>query len=377
MSRLSLDITATDGQARTGSLGTRRGQVRLPAFMPVGTQGTVKGLLPEEVSALGADMILGNTYHLMIRPGVDTVRALGGLHGFMDWPGPILTDSGGFQVFSLSGLRRLDEDGVSFRSHLDGDLLRLTPETAIEAQEGLGSDLMMMLDECPPPGSPREYLEQSLKRDARWARRALDARSEKGGALLGIVQGGVYSDLRSLSVELLGSLDLDGYALGGLSVGEPKEQMMEVIAQTVPQLPAHKPVYLMGVGEPADLVRCVGLGVDLFDCVLPTRMARTGTLLTARGRLNLKNSRFKDDPAPVEESCQCLTCRRYSRAYLRHLFNARELLAYRLNTIHNLHYILKLMAGLRKAIAENRYQSYAREILAGLEPTGQARAALT
>ncbi|MCB2228384.1 MAG: tRNA guanosine(34) transglycosylase Tgt [Desulfarculaceae bacterium] len=377
MGRLSVDISARDGKARTGVLTTRKGPVRLPAFMPVGTQGTVKGLLPEEVSALGADMILGNTYHLMIRPGVETVRALGGLHGFMDWPGPILTDSGGFQVFSLSGLCNLDEEGVSFRSHLDGALLRLTPETVVEAQEGLGSDLMMMLDECPPPGSPREYLEKSLARDARWAARALSARSEKGGALLGIVQGGVYSDLRSMSVELLCSLDLDGYALGGLSVGEPKERMMEVIEQTVPQLPADKPVYLMGVGEPADLVRCAGLGVDLFDCVLPTRMARNGTLLTARGRLNLKNSRFKDDPAPIEEGCECLACRRFSRGYLRHLFNARELLAYRLNTIHNLHYILNLMAGLRKAIAENRYQSYAREILAGLEPSGQARAALT
>jgi queuine tRNA-ribosyltransferase len=377
MAQLGLDITASAGLARTGTLHTRRGPVATPAFMPVGTQATVKGLLPEEVSALGADMILANTYHLMIRPGVETVRALGGLHDFMGWPGPILTDSGGFQVFSLSGLRQLDEQGVSFRSHLDGELLRLTPETVVTAQEGLDSDLMMMLDECPPPGSPRDYLEQALLRDARWAGRALAARSENSGALLGIVQGGVYSDLRSRSVELLGSLDLDGYALGGLSVGEPKEQMMEVIAHTVPQLPAHKPVYLMGVGEPADLVRCVGLGVDLFDCVLPTRMARNGTLLTAEGRLNLKNSRYKDDPAPVEEGCDCLTCRRYSRAYLRHLFNARELLAYRLNTIHNLHYILTLMAGLRQAIAENRYSSYAREVLAGLEPPDQRRAALT
>ena len=377
MHRLSMDISAQDGKARAGTLHTRRGPVRTPAFMPVGTQATVKGMLPEEVSALGADMILANTYHLMIRPGVDTVRKLGGLHGFMGWKGPILTDSGGFQVFSLSNLRRLDEEGVSFRSHLDGELLRLTPETVVAAQEGLGSDLMMMLDECPPPGSAREYLAQSLQRDARWAGRALAARSENGGALLGIVQGGVYSDLRSLSVELLGSLDLDGYALGGLSVGEPKEQMMEVIEQTVPQLPAHKPVYLMGVGEPADLVRCVGLGVDLFDCVLPTRMARNGTLLTSSGRLNLKNSRFKDDPEPVEQGCSCHTCRNYSRAYLRHLFNARELLAYRLNTIHNLHYILNLMAGLRRAIAENRYQTFAREVLAGLETSSQARAVST
>jgi len=377
MTRLDLDISAICGRARTGVLGTRRGPVATPAFLPVGTQATIKGLLPEEVAGLGADMILANTYHLMIRPGVEVVRGLGGLHGFMGWSGPILTDSGGFQVFSLSGLRRLEEEGVSFRSHLDGELIRLTPESVVAAQEGLGSDLMMMLDECPPPGSSRSYLERALKRDARWAARALAARGESSGALLGIVQGGVYSDLRSLSVELLGELDLDGYALGGLSVGEPKEQMMEIIDRTVPQLPAHKPVYLMGVGEPADLVRCVGLGVDLFDCVLPTRMARNGTLLTSGGRLNLKNSRFKDDPAPVEEGCSCYTCQRYSRAYLRHLFNARELLAYRLNTIHNLHYILNLMAGLRRAIAENRYQTFARQVLGGLEPRGQERAALT
>lgn len=295
----------------------------------------------------------------------------------MNWPGPILTDSGGFQVFSLSGLRSLDEEGASFRSHLDGQLLRMTPESVVRAQELLGSDLMMVLDECPPPGSQRDYLAASLERDARWAARALAARGDKGGALLGIVQGGVYSDLRARSVELLAELDLDGYALGGLSVGEPKPRMMEVIEGTTPQLPEGKPVYLMGVGEPADLVRCVGLGVDMFDCVLPTRMARNGTLLTSRGRLNLRNSRFKDDPAPVEEGCQCPTCRHYSRAYLRHLIMAKELLAYRLNTVHNLHYILQLMAGLRRAIAENRYDSYARQVLAGLESPGQERVALT
>ncbi|BEQ15576.1 tRNA guanosine(34) transglycosylase Tgt [Desulfoferula mesophila] len=377
MARLRHEITAVSGKARAGRLHTRRGVVDTPAFMPVGTQGTVKGLLPEEVSGLGAQMILGNTYHLMLRPGVVTVDKLGGLHRFMNWPGPILTDSGGFQVFSLSGLRSLDEEGASFRSHLDGQLLRMTPESVVRAQELLGSDLMMVLDECPPPGSQRDYLAASLERDARWAARALAARGDKGGALLGIVQGGVYSDLRARSVELLAELDLDGYALGGLSVGEPKPRMMEVIEGTTPQLPEGKPVYLMGVGEPADLVRCVGLGVDMFDCVLPTRMARNGTLLTSRGRLNLRNSRFKDDPAPVEEGCQCPTCRHYSRAYLRHLIMAKELLAYRLNTVHNLHYILQLMAGLRRAIAENRYDSYARQVLAGLESPGQERVALT
>jgi len=377
MARLRHEITAVSGKARAGRLHTRRGVVDTPAFMPVGTQGTVKGLLPEEVSGLGAQMILGNTYHLLLRPGVETVAKLGGLHRLMNWPGPILTDSGGFQVFSLSGLRSLDEEGTSFRSHLDGQLLRMTPESVVRAQELLGSDLMMVLDECPPPGSQRDYLAASLERDARWAARALAARGDKGGALLGIVQGGVYSDLRTRSVELLAGLDLDGYALGGLSVGEPKPRMMEVIEGTAPQLPEGKPVYLMGVGEPADVVRCVGLGVDMFDCVLPTRMARNGTLLTSQGRLNLRNSRFKDDPAPVEEGCQCPTCRHYSRAYLRHLIMAKELLAYRLNTVHNLHYILQLMAGLRRAIAENRYDSYARQVLAGLESPGRERVALT
>ncbi|MBI4798046.1 MAG: tRNA guanosine(34) transglycosylase Tgt, partial [Desulfarculus sp.] len=291
---------------------------------------------------------------------------LGGLHAFINLDRPILTDSGGFQVFSLAGLRKVEEEGVSFRSHLDGRLLRLTPETAVEAQEMLGSDLMMMLDECPPPGAGRDYLERSLERDARWASRALAARGPQGGALLGIVQGGVHLDLRCRSLEMLAHLDLDGYALGGLSVGEPKEVMMEVIAATVPRLPQDKPVYLMGVGEPADLVACAGLGVDLFDCVLPTRMARNGTLLTPRGRLNIRNSRHAHDPAPVDEDCGCLTCRRFSRAYLRHLFMAKELLAYRLNTIHNLHYTLELMAGLRQAISHDTYQTFAREFAARL-----------
>ncbi|CAO0819671.1 tRNA-guanine transglycosylase [Desulfarculales bacterium] len=329
--------------------------------MPVGTQGTIKGLLPEEVAGLGAQMILANTYHLSLRPGTEMVARLGGLHGFMGWPGPILTDSGGFQAFSLAGLRKVEEEGVSFRSHLDGRLLRLTPETAVQAQEMLGSDVMMMLDECPPPGADKAYLEAALRRDARWAQRALAARSPDGGALMGIVQGGVHADLRRHSLELLVGLDLDGYALGGLSVGEPKEMMMEIIAATVPLLPQDKPIYLMGVGEPADLVACAGLGVDLFDCVLPTRMARTGTLLTPRGRLNIRNARHAEDPDPVDLDCDCLACRRYSRAYLRHLFMARELLAYRLNTIHNLHYVLELMASLRQAIAADRYQAFARE----------------
>jgi queuine tRNA-ribosyltransferase len=366
MARLAYQTQARSGRARTGTLTTRRGEVQTPAFMPVGTQGTVKGLLPEEVAGLGASMILANTYHLSLRPGAEVVERLGGLHAFMGWPGPILTDSGGFQVFSLAGLRKVEEEGVSFRSHLDGSLLHLTPETAVRAQEMLGSDVMMMLDECPPPGAGQDYLEAALQRDARWARRALAARSDGGGALMGIVQGGVHPGLRRRSLELLGEMDLDGYALGGLSVGEPKEVMMEVIAATVPQLPQDKPVYLMGVGEPVDLVACAGMGVDLFDCVLPTRMARNGTLLTPRGRLNIRNARHAQDANPVDPDCGCLTCRRYSRAYLRHLFMAKELLSYRLNTIHNLHYILDLMAGLRQAIRDDAYQAFAQEFASRL-----------
>ena len=360
MDQLSFTALAADGPARTGLLKTRKGDIPTPAFMPVGTAATVKSLLPEEVAELGASIILANTYHLLLRPGVERVAGLGGLHRFMDWQGPILTDSGGFQVFSLASQRKVSERGVSFRSHIDGAPLELTPERAVEAQELLGSDIMMMLDECPPAGAPRDYVENALLRDHRWAQRAIEAKKPDSGALFGIVQGGVHFDLRQKSLELLCGLDFDGFALGGLSVGEAKEDMLAVIERTVALLPTGKPVYLMGVGEPADLVTCAGLGVDMFDCVLPTRMARNGTLLTARGRLNIRNARYADDGRPVEEDCGCPVCRRFSRAYLRHLFMARELLAYRLNTIHNLYYILGLMAGLRKAIAEQKYQAFAK-----------------
>jgi len=355
------NIHAQSGRARSGLWRTRRGEVATPAFMPVGTQATVKSLLPSEVADLGAEIILANTYHLMVRPGVETVAALGGLHGFMGWDGPILTDSGGYQVFSLAALRQVSEEGVAFRSHLDGALMRLTPESAVAAQEGLMSDVMMMLDECPPAGASRAYLENALRRDARWAERALAARSEAGGALMGIVQGGVHQDLRAMSAELICGLGFDGHALGGLSVGEPKDETLAAVESTVPLLPADKPVYLMGVGAPEDLVACVGLGVDLFDCVLPTRMARNGTLFTSWGRLNIRNAAYARDPRPIEEGCLCPTCRDFSRAYLRHLFMARELLAYRLNSLHNLHYILSLMVGLRSAIKDNAYEAFARD----------------
>ncbi len=374
MAVLEFSLEATSGRARRGRLLTRRGQVQTPAFMPVGTAGTVKSLLPQEVAGLGAEMVLANTYHLMLRPGVETVAALGGLHRFMDWPGPILTDSGGFQVFSLAALRRVDEEGVSFRSHLDGKLMRLDPEGCIQAQEALGSDIMMVLDECPPGGADRAYLEEALQRDARWARRARAARSQKGGGLMGIVQGGVYKDLRARSLELICALELDGYALGGLSVGEPKEVMMEVIDHCAPLLPEHKPRYLMGVGAPQDLVRCVALGVDMFDCVLPTRMARNGTFFTSSGRLNIRNARYARDPGPIEEGCSCPACRQFSRAYLRHLFLSRELLAYRLGSLHNLHFILGLMDRMRRAIARNEFDAFAREFLSRLEGNSEAEA---
>jgi queuine tRNA-ribosyltransferase len=357
---LRFTTLAVQGRARRGRLFTRRGALDTPVFMPVGTVGSVKSLAPEEVAGLGARIILGNTYHLLLRPGVEVVDRLGGLHRFMNWPGAILTDSGGFQVFSLAARREVDEDGVSFRSHINGELLRLTPEKAVAAQESLHSDLMMMLDECPPPGAERDYLVRSLERDARWAARALAARSERGGALLGIVQGGVHADLRAQSAAMLKELPLDGYALGGLSVGEPRELMLEVIEATVTLLPKDKPIYLMGVGAPLDLVDCVALGVDMFDCVMPTRMARNGTLLTRWGRLNLRNARFATDPRPVEEDCNCPACRNYSRAYMRHLFMARELLAYRLATLHNLYYILGLMDGMRRAIVRGEFDRLVR-----------------
>ncbi len=356
-----------DGRARTGNLATRRGVVDTPAFMPVGTAGTVKTMLPEEVAGLGAQIILGNTYHLMVRPGVEMLSRMGGLHRFMGWDGPILTDSGGFQVFSLTGLRKVSEKGVEFRSHLDGAPMELSPERCIEAQEYIGSDIMMCLDECPPAGASRDYLAKGLERDARWAQRAKAARSQRGGALFGIVQGGVHPDLRAQSAGMLMDLGFDGYALGGLSVGEAKEEMMQAIAETVPLLPPDKAVYLMGVGEPVDLVACSGLGVDMFDCVLPTRMARNGTLLTSRGRLNIRNARFTEDQGPVEEGCGCYTCSKYTRAYLRHLFMAKEILAYRLNTIHNLYYVLDLMRNLREAIAQDKYETFAGEFFARLD----------
>jgi queuine tRNA-ribosyltransferase len=370
--KVQYELKTRQGSARRGILHTGRGLIDTPAFMPVGTAGTVKAMLPQEVADLGAQIILSNTYHLLLRPGTELVADMGGLHKFMAWDGPILTDSGGFQVFSLAARRKLVEEGVCFRSHLDGKEIFLSPEGAIQAQENLGSDIMMMLDECPPPQVSHDYAQNALKRDYRWARRAMAARKENSGALFAIVQGGLYKELRAMSAEFLSGLAFDGYALGGLSVGEPKEQTMDMLRHTIPLLPEDKPVYLMGVGEPEDLVLYSGLGVDMFDCVLPTRMARNGTLLTARGRLNIRNKCFRDDPGPVEEKCGCYTCRTFSRAYIRHLFLARELLAYRLNTIHNLYYILKLMANIRQALDSGAYPAFCRVVLYNLKAYADA-----
>jgi queuine tRNA-ribosyltransferase len=325
--------------------------------MPVGTAGTVKALGPDDIAATDSRIILGNTYHLMLRPGHEVIQRLDGLHRFMAWPGPILIDSGGFQVFSLASLRELTDEGVSFRSHLDGSLHQLTPARAMEIQEALGADMMMCLDECPPYGAGREEVARAVDRTGRWAGACLQAR-RGDKALFGIVQGGVFDELRLRSVEQITALGLDGHALGGLSVGEPKAEMYRVMDLALPLLPEDKPRYLMGVGAPEDLVEGVVAGADLFDCVLPTRNARNGQALVPWGRINVRNAAHAEDERPLDEACGCYACRRFSRAYLRHLFLARELLVYRLLTIHNLTYIQGLMAGLRRAIETGELPSF-------------------
>ncbi|BCO10537.1 queuine tRNA-ribosyltransferase [Desulfolithobacter dissulfuricans] len=345
-------------RARCGEVRTLHGTFRTPVFMPVGTLGTVKGVTPENLKELGAQIILGNTYHLFIRPGHELIRSFGGLHGFMNWDRPILTDSGGFQIFSLSDLATITEEGAAFRSHLDGSKLFLSPEDAVHVQEALGSDIMMVLDTCIPYPATRDEARRATALTGRWARRCREAQSGTGQLLFGIVQGGMYPDLRAEAARELIDIGFDGYALGGLSVGEPKELMLEMLEASVPHLPPEYPVYLMGVGTPEDLVEGVYRGVDMFDCVMPTRNARNGMLFTSRGRLVIKNSCYRDDRRPVDEACNCYTCRHYSRAYLRHLFTSREILAYQLNSIHNLHYYCQLMADMRQAIAEDRFEAF-------------------
>jgi len=359
-------LTTTDPgcEARLGNILTSHGEIRTPAFMPVGTQGTVKGLLPEQVRSLGADIILGNTYHLYLRPGHELIAALGGLHKFMNWEGPILTDSGGFQVYSLGALRKTNDDGAVFQSHIDGSKHFLSPEKAVEIQEALGSDIMMCLDECIAYPADKKTTEAALSRTAQWARRCRKVKRNSAQALFGIVQGGVYQDLRRQGVDDLCNIGFDGYAIGGLSVGEPKESMLETLAATAPLLPRDAPRYLMGVGTPGDIVEGVFHGIDMFDCVMPTRSARNGLLFTNEGKVVIRNARYREDISPIEIGCDCYTCRNYSRAYLRHLYVAGEILAMVLNTIHNLRHYLRLMEGIRAAIKDGRFGEFRRVFLA-------------
>lgn len=347
--------TCKQSGARLGRVHTPHGVIETPAFMPVGTLATVKTMSPEELKAMDAHIILSNTYHLFLRPGHEIIRQAGGLHKFMNWDRPILTDSGGFQVFSLSDMRKITEEGVAFRSHLNGDKLFLSPEKAVEIQNALGSDIMMAFDECPPFPATHEYAKQSLERTTRWAERCLKAHENtQNQALFGIVQGGMYEDLRKQSAADLTSLDFPGYAIGGLSVGEPKELMYEVLEYTTPVLPANKPRYLMGVGSPDALIEGSIRGVDMFDCVLPTRIARNGTCMTSEGRLVIRNARFTEDFGPLDPKCSCYTCTNYSRAYIRHLIKADETFGLRLTTYHNLHFLLELMRNVRQAIQDDR-----------------------
>ncbi|HKQ60773.1 MAG TPA: tRNA guanosine(34) transglycosylase Tgt [Candidatus Polarisedimenticolaceae bacterium] len=364
MSAAAFARLAQDGLARLGRLRTAHGEVDTPAFMPVGTAGTVKAVTPEELRDCGAQMVLGNTYHLYLRPGHALIRELGGLHRFSHWSGPILTDSGGFQVYSLARLREIDGDGVSFRSHLDGSLHRLTPELSMEVQAALGSDVAMALDECPALPAPREQVEAAVARTSAWARRSREA-YRGPGMLFGIVQGGPWPELRERSARELLALEFAGYAIGGVSVGESPEGIADVAGRTAALLPEDRPRYLMGVGRPADLVAAVAAGCDLFDCVMPTRHARNGQLFTSTGRINIKRQEYARDPRPLDETCGCQTCRHYTRAYLRHLYVSGEILAARLHTIHNLTHYLGLMAAIRRAIAAGSFARFRQAFLAG------------
>jgi len=356
------EILARDGDARRGRLWTAHGPVQTPVFMPVGTQGSVKAIAPDDLEAIGAEIILGNTYHLYLRPGDEVIRELGGLHRFSSWPMPILTDSGGYQVFSLAPLRELSQEGVTFRSHIDGSRHFFSPEGVVDVQRNLGSDIIMVLDECVPYQADYDYTRRSIELTADWARRSRAAYpSGSGGQLLfGIVQGGFFKDLRTRSSLEIGAIPFDGYAIGGLSVGEPPEVLRDILAHAAPLLPEASPRYLMGVGTPLDILDAIAEGVDMFDCVLPTRNARNGTLYTSRGKINIKKARYKQDPGPLDPECSCYTCRTFSRAYLRHLFTASELLAYRLNSLHNLTFFVELVRQARESIAQGRFQAFHR-----------------
>jgi queuine tRNA-ribosyltransferase len=361
-------LQATDGAARTGVLSTAHGEVHTPAFMPVGTKATVKGVDPEELRSLGAEIVLCNTYHLHFRPGPNLIAELGGLHSFMAWDGPILTDSGGFQVFSLRHtIVKRDEEGVTFRSVYDGDLARFTPELAARVQAQLGSDIAMCLDVVPPPGVSTQELEQAVGLTARWAKRQKEAERAPGQLLFGIAQGGTDPELRRRSVEEIVALDFDGYALGGLAIGEPRDVMFDTTAWATELLPPDRARYFMGIGDPAGILEVIERGIDMFDCVLPTRNARTGSALTWEGQLNLRNARFARDPRPLDENCACPACTRFSRAYVRHLLSQREILGPRLLSLHNLRFVLDLVAGARAAIERGELRSYKEEALARLK----------
>jgi queuine tRNA-ribosyltransferase len=370
MAAFPFTIAATDGKARTGVLATPRGDIRTPAFMPVGTAGTVKALTVDQVAQTGADILLGNTYHLMLRPSAERVARLGGLHRFMRWEKPILTDSGGFQVFSLQTLRKITEEGVRFRSPIDGSEVRLTPEDSMRMQRTLGSDIAMALDECTAYPATEEVARASMERSMRWALRSFDSyhslepapgepAMNPPRALFGIVQGGMHTSLRVASLEALSERDWPGLAIGGLAVGEAEDERLAVLETVAPLLPRDRPRYLMGVGRPQDIVAAVARGVDLFDCVIPTRHARNGHLFTSEGVVNIRNQMYRDDLSPLDPACECYTCRNFTRSYLRHLDRCKEILGSRLNTIHNLHFYLQLMRQLRAAIAEGRLASFA------------------
>lgn len=354
---MKFHIIKTDGNARACLMETNRRLIHTPAFMPVGTVGTVKAMSPDELKEIGAEIILCNTYHLYLRPGHEIITSLGGIHKFMNWDRPILTDSGGFQVFSLSSLRKIEEDRVHFKSHLDGSMHFIGPKEAMEIQSSLGSDIAMVLDDCTPYPSTYEYAMSSLYRTIQWAVQCKELQKE-GQALFGIVQGSLYKDLRKKSVEELAGIGFDGYAVGGLSVGEPKEDMHRMIYFTAPLLPADKPRYLMGIGELGDVLKAVEAGFDMFDCVMPTRNARNGTLFISKGKISIKREEFKSDRGPLDPDCDCYTCRNYSRGYLRHIFLAKEILSMRLNTIHNLYFYLNFFRNMRKSISEGTFTGF-------------------
>lgn len=364
---LKFDVFAVDGMARRGRLQFARGSVETPAFMPVGTYGTVKGLRPEQVAATGAQILLGNTFHLMLRPGMEVIAAHGSLHNFMQWQQPILTDSGGFQVFSLGEMRKITEEGVHFRSPIDGAPVFLSPESSMAVQRTLGSDIVMIFDECTPYPATETQARDSMELSLRWARRSKLAHDDNPSALFGIVQGGMYEALRLHSLQSLIDISFDGYAIGGLSVGEPKDEMLRILDCLAPHLPATQPHYLMGVGTPADIVMAVQRGIDMFDCVMPTRNARNGYLFTSQGTVRIRNSQYRQDTTPLDPNCNCYTCQNFSRAYLYHLDKTKEMLGAHLNTVHNLHYYQTLMQQLRHAIEQQQLDEFARQFLAAQE----------